>query len=254
MAFLVLVQHTLALVRMRSNNVLYEQPDPRQTGKKGAPKKHGARFKLSSSPRPADCEETFPFGSQTVRIQAWKGLHLKKLPELVVMLLRVEFLKADGTPRYKQPRWLLWSGPTEAPLPELCQMYLWRFAIEHMFRFLKQNLGLNTSRSNDLVATEQGIWMGALAYWQLLLMRDLVEADRPAWYPRCREGKPRQLPPDLVQRTACRYLVKLGTPAKAPRVVGKGKGRPKGYHPALRTRYPVIKKGKMGPKQACLSP
>jgi hypothetical protein len=249
-----LLQNTFALVRMRITNVLYEQPEPHPPGKRGAPKKHGAKFKLSSLSRSAECEEEFCLGSQTVRLKAWKDLHLKKLPELVVMMLRVEFLKADGTPRYKQPMWLLWTGPTDVPLQELCKMYLWRFAIEHMFRFLKQNLGLNTSRSNDLVATEQWMWMCALAYWQLLLMRDWVEAERPAWYPRFREGKPRQLTPGLVQRVAFRYLAKLGTPAKAPRVVGKGKGRPKGYDPTPRMRYSVIKKAKIGQKQAIASP
>ncbi|RPI78212.1 MAG: hypothetical protein EHM41_25945 [Chloroflexi bacterium] len=249
-----LIQNTFALVRMRITNVLYEQPEPHPPGKRGAPKKHGAKFKLSSPSRSADCEEAFQLGSQTIRLKAWKNLHLKKLPKLVVMMLKVEFLKADGTLRYKQPMWLLWSGPTDVPLQELCQMYLWRFAIEHMFRFLKQNLGLNSSRSNDLVATEQWMWLCALAYWQLLLMRDLVEADRPAWYPGFREGKARQLSPGLVQRAALRFLVKLGTPAQAPRVVGKGKGRQTGYHPTPRTRYPVIKKGKTGQKQVIADP
>jgi hypothetical protein len=249
-----LIQNTFALVRMRITNVLYEPPGPRQPGKRGAPKKHGDSFKLSSPSRLADCEEDFQLGSQTIRLKAWKGLHLKKLPDLLVMMLRVEFLRADGTPRYKQPMWLLWSGPTDVPLQALCKMYLWRFSIEHMFRFLKQNLGLNTSRSNDLVATEQWKWMCALAYWQLLLMRDLIEADRPAWYPRFQDGKPQQLTPGLVQRAASRYLAKLGTPAKAPRVVGKGKGRQKGYRPAPRTRYPVIKKAKTGQKPASASP
>jgi hypothetical protein len=254
LAVFLFLQNTFALVRMRITNVLYERPEPRQPGKKGAPQKHGAKFKLSSPSRSADSEEEFLLGSQTVRPKAWKGLHLKKLPELVVMMLRVEFLKPDGTPRYKQPMWLLWSGPTNVPLQELCKMYLWRFAIEHMFRFLKQNLGLNSSRSNDLVATEQWMWMCALAYWQLLLMRDLVETNHPAWYPRFRDGKPKPLTPGLVQRAAFRYLSRLGTPAKAPRTVGNGKGRQKGYHPAPRMRFPAIKKGNTGQKQASASP
>jgi hypothetical protein len=116
LAIFLLIQNTYALVRMRSNNALYEQPEPRQPGKKGAPKKHGAKFKLSSPARPADGAETFLLGLQTVHIQAWNGLHLKKLPKLIVMLLRVEFLKPDGKPRYKQPMWLLWTGPTTVPL------------------------------------------------------------------------------------------------------------------------------------------
>jgi hypothetical protein len=253
LAVFLLLQNTFALVRMRSNNVLYEQPTPKAPGKRGAPKKHGARFKLSNPTRPADRAETFLLGSQTVRLQAWKGLHLKKLPKLIVLLLRVEFLKPDGKPRYKQPMWLLWTGPTQVALQDLCKMYLWRFAIEHLFRFLKQNLGLNTSRSNDLVATEQWMWMCALAYWQLLLMRNLVEEACPAWYPRFRSGKQKVLTPGQVQRAALRFLVQLGTPAKAPKVAGKGKGRQKGYRPAPRRRYPVIKKAKSGQKQALLA-
>jgi len=254
LAVFLLIQNTFALVRMRMTNVLYERPAPREAGKKGAPQKHGARFKLSSPSRPADGEETFLFGSQTVRIQAWKGLHLKKLPELMVMLLRVEFRKPDGKPRYKQPMWLLWTGPSGVPLPELCKMYLWRFAIEHLFRFLKQNMGLNTSRSNDLDATEHWMWMCTLAYWQLLLMRDLVEDTRPAWHPRFRNGKQTELTPGQVQRAALRYLSQLGTPAKAPKLAGKGYGRSKGYRPAPRVRYPVIRKAKTGQKQALASP
>lgn len=254
LAIFLLIQNTFALVRMRSNNVLYEQPELRQPAKKGAPKKHGARFKLSSPARPADGAETFLLGLQTVHIQAWNGLHLKKLPKLIVMLLRIEFLKPDGKPRYKQPMWLLWTGPTTVPLQELCKMYLWRFAIEHMFRFLKQNMGLNSSRSNDLVATEHWMWMCALAYWQLLLMRDLVEDARPAWHPRFRDGNRKQLTPGQVQRATLRFLLQLGTPAKAPKVAGNGKGRSKGYHPAPRKRYPVVKKAKTCQKQTTLSP
>jgi len=254
LAIFLRIQNTFALVRMRSNNVLYEQPEPRQPGRKGAPKKHGARFKLSSPTRPADAAETFLLGSQTVHIQAWNGLHLKKLPQLIVRLLRVEFVKPDGKPRYKQPMWLLWTGPTAVSLQALCRMYLWRFAIEHMFRFLKQNMGLNSSRSNDLVATEQWMWMCALAYWQLLLMRDLVEDARPAWHPRFRDGPSKQLTPGQVQRAALGYLLQLGTPAKAPKVAGKGKGRSKGYRPAPRKRYPVVRKVKNGQNRVSASP
>ena len=133
-------------------------------------------------------------------------------------------------------------------------MYLWRFAIEHMFRFLKQNMGLNSSRSNNLVATEQWMWMCALAYWQLLLMRDLVEEARPAWHPRFRDGQSQLLTPGQVQRAALRYLLQLGTPAKAPKLAGKGKGRSKGYRPAPRMRYPVVRKAKNGQNRVSASP
>ena len=248
------LKNTFALVRMRGTNVLYEQPAPRLPGKKGAPCKHGPKFKLSDPSRGADQAETFQFGSQMVRVHAWEGLHLKKLPALVAMMLRVEFLKPDGQPRYKQPMWLFWTGPTNAPLPDLVKMYLWRFAIEHLFRFLKQNMGLNSSRSNDLVSTEQWMWCCALAYWQLLLLREIVEDTRPAWHPRFRQGKSKELTPGQVQRAALQYLQGLGTPAKSPKVAGKGKGRSKGFHPQPRKRYPVIKKAKTAQTHSTAGP
>ena len=133
-------------------------------------------------------------------------------------------------------------------------MYLWRFAIEHMFRFFKQHLGLNASRSNNLVSTEQWMWLCALAYWQLLLMREVVADARPAWQPRFRDGQQKELTPGQVQRAALRYLLQLGTPARSSRVTGKGTGRTKGYHPTPRTRFPVIKKAKTGHNLATASP
>jgi hypothetical protein len=242
-AFLV-VKHAFALVRLRCNQVFYERPKPHLKGTRGAPAKHGAKFKLSKPSRAPDRTDTFLLGEQTVTLQAWQGLHFKKLSGLVGMVLRVEFLRPDGTPRYQRPMWLFWTGPETAPLQELCRMYLWRFAIEHMFRFLKQHMGLNANQSTDPVSTDQWMWLCALAYWQLLLMRDEVKASRPAWYPAGTKTETQGLTPGQVQRSALGYLVQLGTPAKITRPAGKGIGRSKGCRPAARTRFPVVKKAK----------
>ena len=110
-------------------------------------------------------------------------------------------------------------------------MYLWRFAIEHMFRFLKQHMGLNASRSNNLVSTEQWMWLCALAYWQLLLMREEVADARPAWQPRFRDGQQKELTPGQVQRAALRYLLQLGTPAHSPRPLEKALDAAKAIDP-----------------------
>jgi hypothetical protein len=244
LAVFLVVKHAYALVRLRCNLVFYERPKPHPKGTKGAPAKHGAKFKLSKPPRSADRTETFLLGEQTVKLQAWQGLHFKKLSALVGMVLRVEFLQPDGTPRYKRPMWLFWTGPDTVPLEELCRMYLWRFAIEHFFRFLKQHMGLNANQSTDLVSADNWMWLCALAYWQLLLMRDEVKPSRPAWYPAGTQPETKGLTPGQVQRSAFGYLVQLGTPARNTRNAGKGKGRTNGYHPAARTRYPVVKKAK----------
>jgi DDE superfamily endonuclease len=238
------LKNTFALVRLRCNLTFFEQPPARVKGKKGAPIKHGPIFKLSSPSRSPDQVTSFLLGEQTVSLKAWNGLHFKKLPGLVGMVLRIEFLRPDGTPRYKRPMWLFWSGPETTALEDLCRMYLWRFAIEHCFRFLKQHLGLNANQSTDPVSTDQWMWLCALAYWQLLLMRDGVENVQPAWYPAQPAPNDHKRTPGQVQRGALRFLVRLGTPAKATRVAGKGKGRAKGYRPAPRTRYEIVKKAK----------
>jgi hypothetical protein len=250
LAIFLVVKHAYALVRLRSNLVFYERPKPRVKGAKGAPAKHGAKFKLSQPSRTPDRRETCLLGKQTVKLEAWQGLHFKKLSALVGMVLRVEFLRPDGSPRYKRPMWLFWTGPDTVPLEDLCRMYLWRFAIEHFFRFAKQHLGLNVNQSTDLVSTDQWMWLCALAYWQLLLMRDAVNAARPAWYPAGTKPETKGLTPGPVQRSAFGYLVQLGTPAKNTRPAGKGKGRSKGYHPPARTRYPVVKKAKIPQNRA----
>jgi hypothetical protein len=247
------VKNVFALVRLRSNMAFYGQPKPHVKDKRGAPAKHGAKFKLSNPSRMPDQSETFQLGEQTVTLQAWNGLHLKKLAGLVGMVLRIEFLRPDGRPRYKRPMWLFWSGPDTTPLKDLCLMYLWRFAIEHNFRFLKQHLGLNANQSTNPVSTDQWMWLCALAYWQLLLMRDGVENIQPAWYPSQTVLDTSKRTPGQVQRGAFQFLVGLGTPALPPRTAGKGKGRVKGYRPEPRKRYSIVKKTKTAPHQASVS-
>lgn len=152
----------------------------------------------------------------------------------------IEFLKEDGTPRYQRPIWLFWTGPEDVALQDLCRMYLWRFAIEHLFRFLKQHMGLNSNRSPSLVSTEKWMWLCALAYWQLLLIRNRVQPNRPAWHPRYKDGQTRPLTPAQVQRSALVFMLQSGTPARNTRPTGKGRGRQKGYRPTPRARYPVV--------------
>jgi hypothetical protein len=249
-----LVKQVFVLVRLRSNMVFYEQPPPHPKGTKGAPAKHGPKFKLSDPSRPADQSDTFLLGEQKVTLKAWQGLHFKKLSGMVGMVLRIEFLRPDDTPRYKRPLWLFWNGPATTPLQDLCRMYLWRFAIEHFFRFCKQHLGLNANQSTEQVSIDQWMWACALAYWQLLLMREDVVNFQPPWYPTAPTLEAHQRTPGQVQRGAARFLAGLGTPAQATRSAGKGKGRTQGYHPAPRTRYPVVKKAKSTSNRAAQSP
>lgn len=125
---------------------------------------------------------------------------------------------------------------------DLCRMYLWRFAIEHAFRFLKQHLGLNTHQSTHLQSANLWMYLCATVYYQLLLLRPEVQQVRPAWHPRCRHGPPLPLTPRQVQRQALPFLLGLGSPARSPQPSGKGSGRPTGYRPLPRPRYRVVRK------------
>lgn len=240
-----ILQNTWLLVRLRHNVALCEAPLPRPPGiKRGPPRKHGSKFKLARPPRPAEMTAEFELlPHQPIRAEAWLNLHLRPLPQVVGMAVRIFFLRTDGTPRHKYPLWLFWTGPTTVSLADLTHMYLWRFAIEHAFRFLKQHLGLTANYSTMTANIQNWFWVCLLAYWQLLLMQPEVEDGSPAWYPQRVPRSAQPLTPWKVQRSSLAYLVRLGTPAQVPKATGKGWGRPKGYHPPPRTRFRTVVKG-----------
>ena len=250
LAVFMTVQAVYALVRIRSNRVLYEEPPEHKPGQKGRPRKHGDKFKFSSPSRQPDQTENCTLFGQTVRLTAWEGLHFYQLPFLVGMVLCVQFLKSDGTPRFQRPLYLFWTGPTSVALADLARMYLWRFAIEHMFRFLKQHMGLTSSNSPNLEARLRWIWCCAIAYSQLLLVRHEVADRRPDWHPRFVRGQLRPMTPRQVQRQSLAFLMALGTPASDTQPAGKGSGRPVGYRPQPRKRFPIVQKSKKQRKSA----
>ncbi len=238
------LENTFALVRLQNNQKLSQEPVPKPVGSQGAPCKHGPDFQLTAIEREPDALEEFFLGKQRVRVRVWHRLHFKRLAKVQGSMVCVEFLKEDGTPRYKRPLWLFWTGPEEVAPQDLCRMYLWRFAIEHLFRFLKQHMGINSHRSSNLESLQRWMWIVALAYWQLLLMREAVQPNRPAWHPHKKDGQDKPLTPSQVQRSAQAFLLQSGTPAANPRSAGKGTGRQKGYRPAPRQRFEVIFKTK----------
>ena len=236
------------LVRLASNRVLSGAPAPEErhptTGKRmkrGRPPVHGPKFALKNPPLPEQ-QIQVTLGGTTAKLSAWTHLHFKGLPQLEGLVVRVEFLKADGTPKYRRPLWLFWSGPSTVALEVIAQMYLARYGIEHFFRFAKQRLGLLCAQTPTLAASETWVWLVALAYSQLLLARSLVI---PAWRPW--DAKPRlQTKPVLtagqVLNAWATFSRVLGTPAAAPRASGKGTGRQVGDRPTPRPRCPVISK------------
>jgi DDE superfamily endonuclease len=240
------------VVRLASNRILYGAPPP-HSGKPGRPRAHGAKLALRA-PGPPQRQETVRLLGQRVpsgcRLSAWSNQHFRAVPALVGLVVRAEFLRADGTPRYKRPLWLFWSGPQEIALADVVTIYLLRFAIEHFFRFLKQRLGLLVAHLGDLAPIETWVQLVALAYGQLLLSRDLVKPTYRPWDPTARQDPNRPLTPGQVLAAWQTFSRTLETPAAAPRRAGKAPGRAPGDRPRPRERYPVAQARKWKVKTA----
>jgi hypothetical protein len=236
------------LVRLARNRVLYRAPPPSvcdpHTGKRlkrGRPPVHGAKFRLQAPP-PPERQGLFEVGPVRVSVSAWSTLHFKTLPGLVGQAIRIEFLKADGQPKYQRPLWLFWGGPSTVALLAVSQMYLLRFGIEHFFRFLKQHLGLTLAQVTSLAGTTNWVWTVTFAYVHLLLARAAVSKLPRPWDPAPRRDPGRPLTPGQVRRAWAAFSHGLGTPAAAPRPSGKAPGRAPGFQPQPRAKYPVISK------------
>jgi hypothetical protein len=247
-AFVGLAPRVVLLARLASNRVLYGSP-PVPTGKRGRPPVHGVKLSLRTPSRP-DRQETARVGGQDVRISAWANYHLRAVPTLVGVVVRAEFLTADGTPRYQRPLWLFWSGPPAIALADVVTMYLLRFTIEHFFRFLKQRLGLLAAHLGDLRPIETWVQVVALAYWQLLLARALVQPAYRPWDPTARQDPNRPLTPGQVLAAWPIFSRTVETPAAAPKRTGKAPGRAPGERPKPRERHPVAKARKPQVKMA----
>ena len=148
-------------------------------------------------------------------------------------------------PRYKRPLVLFWTGPQDVLLADVCRMYLWRFVIEHFFRFVKQHLGLTSARLTNLPATQLWVWLCVMAYTQLVFAVPRVTGIVLPWqYRNSSVGLPFIDTPRQVQRALPILLATIGTPAASPVPAGKSPGRSRDFHPKPRPRYSVIVKSK----------
>jgi hypothetical protein len=245
------------LVRLRAGRRFYGDPslaDPPEHI--GRPRRHGPKMKCSdpsSWPEPSAehvCEDA---GYGSVRVRAWAELHPKvrnhegrgsrgPLPIVVGTLILVEVERLPRGESRREPRvlWLWWHGPqgTAPNLDLLWRSYVRRFDLEHTLRFLKQNMGWTTPRVRHPEQADLWSWLVVAAYTQLRLARERVGDLRLPWERRYDKGR---LTPVRVHRVVSSLLVKLGTPAKAPKPCGRSPGRPKGSLSGRANRYPAIK-------------
>jgi Transposase DDE domain len=248
-------QRVAVLVRLRADRCFYADPPPAPPGKTGRPRRHGAKFNCADPttwPAPTATLVCHDDQYGTVTVAAWVGLHPKQQrhpghgsggPRPIVRgtILRVQVERVPARTRPPKVLWLWWAGPAGVPLDlDLAwRAYIRRFDLEHTIRFCKQTLGWTTPRPRHPEQAERWTWLVLACYAQLRLARAVVADTRLPWE---RPRPPGRLSPVRVCRGFPRLLVRLGSPACAPKPAGHSPGRPKGSRCGPAMRHPAVKK------------
>jgi hypothetical protein len=227
------------LARLASNRRFHRRPET-PTGRRGAPRKHGAVFRCHDPATHGRPDRTQTDADPTygqVTIDVWTHLHAQRTPAVEVTVLRVTLERLPRREQPPHPLWLVWRGP-ELPA-DLRTVWRWhqrRFAVEHAFRFLKHDLGWTTIRPRSAASADRWSWLLATGGWQLWLARALVADARLPWE---RPAPIADRSPGRVRRGFAGILLTLGTPASPPRPRGKSPGRRRGHCPGPAPRFPV---------------
>ena len=226
------------LIRVASNRCVYAQPGA-YLGR-GAPRKHGAKFKLNdpqTHPKPDEIVNIDESKLGQIRVTRWSQFHFRNCAAREIDIIRVEIIKPNGRRRKFKALWLIWTGQTRPLLSQLWRQYLQRFSLEHWYRFAKQRLFWTKPKLSSHQACECWSDLVVLMSWQLWFAR-LESADCPLpWQ------SPQQiLSPGRVAQAFPTIIASIGTLANPPKTRGKSPGRQKGCSPTPRSRYPTVKK------------
>lgn len=229
------------LVRVAATRVLY-RPAPPPTGKRGAPRKDGARFKGSDPATHGEPAATWTgtdAQGHAVTVRCWGNLHLKVCRDIPIIAVCTTRAAAVGTTRDPRDTWFWWLGsPVLPPLADLARLYPRRFGIEQGYKFDKGDLLWTAPHLRTPEQMERWTDVVSAVHNEIGLARDLVQAQRLPW-----EAATRSLTPRQVRRALDRIIRQVGTPAAAPRPRGKAPGRPRGAAIAPAPRHPVLRKG-----------
>ncbi len=226
--------------RLRSNLVFYLPPPPRPLGQKGAPRKYGARVQLNDPttwPEPAwrATEETA--SGERVEWRGWADWRRRGFPQQPLQIVQVRVLRADGQPKYKQPLWVMVVGVLDWAL--IAPLYGWRWCEETWHAQAKDLLGWSRAQLGDVARQDRWTWVVLLAYWCLLLARDLAHDCPRPWERRAAAGP---LPLARVQRDYARILQQFGLAMPPPKPRGKAPGRRPGVVLPPKPRQPILKR------------
>ncbi len=254
-------ENLVIIAQVRSNRVFYRLPSPDETSPgQGHPIWYGQRFHLKDSNTWGEPDQVMEMTytsrrghTHKVQLECWHDLLMRGTREYPMhqhpfILIRVQLFNEAGEQVFQRPLWLLVLGlrRKELSLQESWEAYQRRYDVEHFFRFGKRRL-LMTAYQTPEVQHEENWWqITQLAYVQLWLSRNLVEAMPTPWeryLPQFQtQSESREASPSMTQRSFGRIIQEIGTPARIPKPRGKSPGRTKGARQKPRKRQKVIKK------------
>jgi hypothetical protein len=252
----------VTIVRVAANRTFYRQAeDAAQSTRSGHPTWYGARFALGdpSTWPPSDTHALTQHVSRRgkryrVEIVTWHNCLMrgqrkpKRLPmqRYPFTLVRIVVYDQDGRAAFRQPLWLIVIGGRRHELNafEVYHAYARRSDLEHFFRFGKQHLLLTGFQTPETEREESWWQLGHIAYAQLWLACDVVQALPRPWERSLGTIKARQISPSLAQRDFGRIIRQIGTPAQPPKARGISAGRRVGTRLPPRARQKVLIKGR----------
>jgi len=210
------------LLRATRTAVLY-RPAPPPTGKRGAPKKDGARFQ-GSDPTTHGAPDARWAGTdaygQALSVACWGGRHRKACRATARTAIRIVRAGAADTKRDPREAWCWWRGDALPPLDTSPHLYARRFGIAHGYKFDKQALLWADPRLRTPEQMERWTDVVAAVHNQLLLARPLAAIAHRPW-----ECAARPVTPQQGRRAMPRLIAQVGTPVRVPRPRGKAPGR-----------------------------
>jgi DDE superfamily endonuclease len=159
--------------RLRSDTVFYDLPPVRKKGKKGAPRKYGAKHKARewADTKQRWREVTLRLYGKDVRLEIKSRVVIQRTLGVRVRLVAVRWEKRSLA--------FLFSTDTTLTAAEIVRVYCARFSIETGFRDAKQEFGLTTYQVRSERSVERLVH---LCLWAQTLLRL-----------RCWEAKPQAI-------------------------------------------------------------
>lgn len=256
-------KNLVQIFRLSNKRKLYQAPEYLKVQGPGRRKLFGDKVILSkpeTHPKP-DAVQTVTMTTKKgkvcqVELTLFKNLLIRGSKDFASQEHPLNVLKAvvtdsDGTLMFKRPLWIALIGErkNEVSLEMAYHTYLNRYDIEHLFRFGKQKLLLDSYQTPELGHEEDWWRFVPLAYVQLYLANQLAELLPKPWeryLPNYRDADKKsgiEKTPSQTQRSFANILEVIGSPATPSVPRGNPIGRPAGTVFDKRELQPVHFKG-----------